>query len=498
MLSCLIEDLEDAGVDVNADEPYRAFAERMQAARSYEPAVPKGLQTELRTYQVDGYEWLARLSHWGAGALLADDMGLGKAVQATALLLERAASGPSLVVAPASVLFNWIDELNRFAPSLHPIVFNKEDRDRVVKEAAAGDVVLVTYGVLAAEIEKLGGREWGTLILDEAHAIKNRETKQSKAVKRLQSDARILLTDTPIQNHLSEIRNLFDVANPGLLGSFQDFGERFILPVERDHNRERQRLLKRLISPFILRRTKAEMLDELPQKTEITIRVELSKKERALYENLRETASVSLESGQINPIQALAELTKLRQAACHPALVNPKLKIESSKTKAFLELVDDLAGGGHRALVFSQFTSYLALIRKALEEKGVGYLYLDGAVPAGERKKLADSFQKSDVPLFLISLKAGGTGLNLTSADFVIHLDPWWNPAIEDQASDRAYRIGQDKPVTIYRLVSENTIEEKILRLHETKKSLADALLEGADVSNRLSRDEILKLLASN
>lgn len=207
---------------------------------------------------------------------------------------------------------------------------------------------------------------------------------------------------------------------------------------------------------------------------------------------------MSLESGQINPIQALAELTKLRQAACHPALVNPKLKIESSKTKAFLELVDDLAGGGHRALVFSQFTSYLALIRKALEEKGVGYLYLDGAVPAGERKKLADSFQKSDVPLFLISLKAGGTGLNLTSADFVIHLDPWWNPAIEDQASDRAYRIGQDKPVTIYRLVSENTIEEKILRLHETKKSLADALLEGADVSNRLSRDEILKLLASN
>lgn len=493
----LIEGLEDAGVEVDADEAYRAFEKRMREARDYFPSIPKGLRAELRSYQQEGYEWLARLAHWGAGALLADDMGLGKTIQAIALLLERAQMGAALVVAPASVLFNWVDELKRFAPSLKPIVFNQADRDQVVSAVGAGDVVLVTYGVLSQEIDKLASREWASLVLDEAHTIKNRETKMSKAAKQLKSDARVLLTGTPIQNHLSEIWNLFDVANPGLLGGFDAFGERFIVPVERDHNREQQRLLKRLISPFILRRTKAEVLEELPQKTDITIRVELSEKERALYENLRESASINLESGVINSIEALAELTKLRQAACHPALVNPKLKIESSKTKAFLSLVDDLQEGGHRALVFSQFTSHLALIRKALDEKGVPYLYLDGAVPAGERKKLADEFQKSEVPLFLISLKAGGTGLNLTDADFVIHLDPWWNPAIEDQASDRAYRIGQEKPVTIYRLVSENTIEEKILRLHETKKSLADALLEGSDVSSRFSRDEILKLLAA-
>ena len=241
----------------------------------------------------------------------------------------------------------------------------------------------------------------------------------------------------------------------------------------------------------------AEVLDELPEKTEITLRVTLSKEERALYENLRERASEQLEAGVINPIEALAELTKLRQAACHPALIDKSIKIESSKTSAFLELAKDLIEGRHRALVFSQFTSHLALIRAKLDELGIQYLYLDGSTPAGQRQKLVDAFQQGDMPLFLISLKAGGTGLNLTAADYVIHLDPWWNPAIEDQASDRSYRIGQDNPVTIYRLIAEDTIEGKILRLHATKKSLADALLEGSNMSNRLSKDEILKLLSA-
>ena len=493
----VLESLEEEGLSFNADEAFYAFLKRIRAADETVPEVPEGLRAELRGYQLEGFRWLARLASWGAGALLADDMGLGKTIQTIALLLSRKEKGPALVVVPTAVLFNWVEELKRFAPGLNPIIFNLEDRTHATAKAGPGDVMLVTYGVMSSEIDNIASRTWSTIVLDEAHSIKNRMTKASKAAMSLKGDARVLLTGTPIQNHLSEIWTLFEFANPGLLGGFSSFTERFIIPVERDKNREQQRLLKRLITPFILRRTKNEVLEELPEKTEITLRVELSKEERALYEKLREEAAFDIASGAVNPIEALAHLTKLRLAACHPALVNAKLHLDSSKTNAFLELVEELREGRHRALVFSQFTSHLALIREALDRRKIPYLYLDGSMSPGERTKRVKAFQEGSMPLFLISLKAGGTGLNLTAADYVIHLDPWWNPAIEDQASDRAYRIGQEQPVTIYRLIAENTIEEKILRLHATKKSLADALLEGADVSSRLSREEILKLLAA-
>lgn len=494
-----IERLGEEGIEIDSDEAFRSLCSRIREAKHFTPEVPAGLRAELRPYQQEGFEWLSRLLSWGAGALLADDMGLGKTIQAIALLLSRAKAGPQLVVMPAAVLFNWSDELQRFAPGLKiKMLQQADDRRKLVDEARAGDVILTTYGILSAEIEALSSREWTTVVLDEAHNIKNRDTKTSKAAMQLKSSARVLLTGTPLQNNLGEIWNLFEFANPGLLGSSQSFAERFIIPIERNKDRNCQRLLKRLISPFILRRTKAEVLDELPEKTEVTLRVELSEAERTLYESLRESASQRLKSGEINPIEALAELMKLRQAACAAELVNPKLKLESSKINAFLKLADTLIEGGHRALVFSQFTSYLAILRKELDKKKIKYLYLDGATPAGQRQKLVDAFQKGEMPLFLISLKAGGTGLNLTAADYVAILDPWWNPAIESQASDRAYRIGQENPVTIYRLIAENTIEEKIIRLHETKKSLADALLEGSDMSNRLSREEILKLLAED
>jgi SNF2 family DNA or RNA helicase len=311
----------------------------------------------------------------------------------------------------------------------------------------------------------------------------------------LNADFRLMLTGTPLQNHLSEIWNLFQFANPGLLGSFQQFTDRFILPVERDHDTDRRRILKNLLTPFMLRRTKEDVLNELPEKTEITLRIELSDDEQALYDNLRQQAIANLEEGQRNPIQALAEITKLRQAACNPRLVNPKLKLKSSKMEAFINLVQQLRSGGHRALVFSQFTSHLALVREALDAENITYLYLDGSTPAQERNKLVKQFQTEDQTLFLISLKAGGIGLNLTAADYVIHLDPWWNPAIEDQASDRAYRIGQERPVTVYRIIAANTIEEKIIRLHQNKRSLADALLQDADLFCNISADEIIKLL---
>ncbi len=495
--SGVLSAMEEAGAALKADKAFRELRERVAVAERCEPEVPATLQAELRDYQTDGYQWMMRLAAWGAGALLADDMGLGKTVQTIAALLSRAAEGPQLVVVPASVLFNWREELARFAPSLKVLTLNDaDDRATAVKKAGKGAVVLSTYGILTSEAEAIAGRTWATAVFDEAHNIKNRETKAFKAASSVSADFRVLLTGTPLQNHLSEIWALFEVAVPGLLGSFPNFVDSFVTPVERDHDRTAQRFLKRLVSPFILRRTKTDVLSELPEKTEMTVKVALTKEERALYEEIREEAQGSLESGDINPMQALSYLTKLRQAACSAELIDPALAIPSSKTRAFLDLTDDLIANKHRALVFSQFTSHLALIRRALDERGVSYLYLDGSTPPSQRQKLVDEFEEGTMPLFLISLKAGGTGLNLTAADYVIHMDPWWNPAIEDQASDRAYRIGQERPVTIYRLIAEGTVEEKILELHGTKKSLADALLEGTEMSSRLGKEEILELLA--
>jgi superfamily II DNA or RNA helicase len=492
-----LEGLEELGVKMKADEPFRQLISRIKESAFMSFKVPTNIHAELRPYQVEGYEWMSRLAYWGAGACLADDMGLGKTLQAITLMQSRASQGPSLVLMPTSLLHNWQAELSRFAPALTVKILNQQgtDRGQLINDADAGDVVLSTYGLLVTEGELLCQRSWCTVVLDEAHTIKNRDTQTSKAAMQLQADFRLMLTGTPLQNHLSEIWNLFQFANPGLFGSFQQFTDRFIIPIEREHDQERQWLLRRLISPFLLRRTKDDVLNELPEKTEITLRVELSNEEQALYDNLRQQAIANLEEGSKSALQTLAEITRLRQAACHPRLINDKLQIPSSKTAAFLRLVEELRQSGHRALVFSQFTSHLALIREALEKQDTPYLYLDGSTTPSERNRLVRQFQTGDEPLFLISLKAGGLGLNLTAADYVVHLDPWWNPAIEDQASDRAHRIGQERPVTVYRLIATGTIEEKIIRLHQNKRSMADALLQDADMYAQISADDVIRLL---
>lgn len=489
--------LEEMGAKVKADEPFRQLMKRIEEAGQQQFALPANIHAELRPYQMAGYEWMSRLAYWGAGACLADDMGLGKTLQAITLMQSRAAQGPQLVIMPTSLLLNWVSELNRFAPALNVKLLNQQgvNRQQIVTDAEPADIVLATYGLLVTEGELLSQRTWTTIVLDEAHTIKNRDTQTSKAAMALKGDFRLMLTGTPLQNHLNEIWNLFQFANPGLLGSYQQFTDRFILPVERDHDAERQRLLRRLLSPFLLRRTKDDVLSELPGKTEITLRVELSVEEQALYDNLRQQAIANLEEGTKSPLQALAEITRLRQAACNPRLINQKLDIPSSKTQAFLNLVDELRQSGHRALVFSQFTSHLALIREELDRQQIAYLYLDGSTTPSDRDRLVRQFQTGSEPLFLISLKAGGLGLNLTAADYVIHLDPWWNPAIEDQASDRAHRIGQERPVTVYRLIAGGTIEEKIIRLHQNKRSMADALLQDADLFTQISADDIIRLL---
>ncbi len=493
-----LDDLEKAGVDVKGDRAYRRMIKLINAADTTRIRTPRNLEADLREYQKDGFKWMSRLHLWGAGACLADDMGLGKTLQTITLLLSLRDNGPSLVVAPASVLTNWKDEILRFAPALRPVVLNDAadaSRGCIIASAAKGDIVITSYGLLVTKEEELCAVKWNVAVLDEAHTIKNRGTKMSKSAMQLHASMRVALTGTPLQNRLSEIWNIFQFINPGLLGSFESFTDRFINPIERDGNKDRQRALKRLISPFLLRRTKNDVLNELPPKSEITLRIDLSEEERAIYERMRREAEASVATGDGSTMMMLAQLTRLRQAACDVRLIYPDLKIESSKAKAFIDLVEDLIANNHRALVFSQFTSHLDLIRQLLDQKHISYLYLDGTTPQGRRAHLVSEFQGGDTPLFLISLKAGGLGLNLTGADYVIHLDPWWNPAIEEQASDRSYRMGQEKPVTVYRIIAANTIEDKILRLHNFKKSLADALLEGSDMSARLTKDDILNLL---
>jgi SNF2 family DNA or RNA helicase len=433
------------------------------------------------------------------GACLADDMGLGKTVQAIALLLEQAEKGASLVVAPTSVCHNWESELARFAPTLAVRrLAAATDRRALVESLGSGSVLITSYGLLQQGEEAVASRPWNVIVFDEAQNLKNVDTKRAQASRRLEARVRLALSGTPIENYLEELWSLFNTINPGLLGSRERFANRFAGPMERGDAAART-ALRALIRPFILRRTKSAVLSELPPRTELTIEVTQSEEERALYEALRRQALATLAAldgpaGQ-RKIHILAEITRLRRACCHPALIDPGSAGESAKLRSFLELTDELLRNRHKALVFSQFLGHLEKVRDALDARGIRYQYIDGAVPGQQRAARVAAFQSGDGDLFLISLKAGGTGLNLTAADYVIHLDPWWNPAVEDQASDRAHRIGQSSPVTVYRLIVADSIEERILDLHRHKRDLAADLLEGAEASARMSEDELIALI---
>jgi hypothetical protein len=484
---------------LDADLAWKKRLQKIAEGLELTPSLPSTLKAQLRDYQVEGYQWLARLAHLKIGACLADDMGLGKTLQALAIILQRAPGGPTLVVAPTSVCMNWLSEADRFAPTLNVIQFGGNGREMLIRDLLRLDVLVCSYGLLQQEAELLASVEWHTIVLDEAQAIKNITTKRAQAAMTLNGAFKVITTGTPIENHLGELFTLFHFINPGLLGSRDRFNERFAIPIERYNDHNARNRLKRLIQPFILRRTKAQVLEELPPRTEVTLQVELSAEEAAFYEALRRSALERLErddapSGQKH-IKILAEIMRLRRACCHPRLVMSESALPSSKLELFGEVVSELLENGHKALVFSQFVSYLALIREFLDSRKIDYRYLDGATPARQRKKEVDAFQTGNGDLFLISLKAGGLGLNLTAADYVIHMDPWWNPAVEDQASDRAHRIGQQRPVTVYRLVTTHTIEEKIVQLHQDKRDLASSLLDGSDISGRISADELLQLL---
>lgn len=486
------------------DKHWREHLQRMRDARSYQPQLPSTFQAELREYQAEGYSWLARLARWKVGACLADDMGLGKTIQGLALLVERAPNGPALVIAPTSVCMNWEREADRFAPTLRPLLLGNNDRQQVLDSLAPFDLLICSYGLLQQEqvAAMLAQVSFTTIILDEAQAIKNTGTRRSQGAMNLQADFKLIMTGTPLENHLGELWNLFRFINPGLLGSLEHFNQRFALPIERDQNPQTRRALKKLIQPFILRRTKTQVLQELPPRTEIPMYVELSPEETAFYEALRRQSLAEISDTEGQPgqkhLQILAAITKLRRSCCNTRLVNSEIALPSSKLEVFGTIVDDLLENKHKALVFSQFVGHLQCIREYLDSRAVPYQYLDGGTPAKERQLRVDAFQGGEGELFLISLKAGGLGLNLTAADYVIHMDPWWNPAVEDQASDRAHRIGQQRPVTIYRLIAKNTIEEKIVALHSQKRDLADSLLEGAELSGKMSADDLLALMQAD
>jgi SNF2 family DNA or RNA helicase len=508
LASLALNDLLEQAGSCRGDAAWKKHLKKLETVMTAK--LPTTLQADLRSYQEEGFHWLSRLAHLGVGACLADDMGLGKTVQALAVMLNLAPKGPMLVIAPLSVVANWQEEARRFAPTLNVILFGSGNRQEILDNLQPFDLLLCSYGLLQKEAEKLQQITWEAVVLDEAQAIKNRQTKRSKAAMGLKAGFRLITTGTPIENHLGELWTLFNFLTPGLLGGYKHFSERFSHAIEEENDKGSRDRLRRLIRPFILRRLKSDVLSELPPRTEVTLRVTMSAEEQALYEAQRRTALDLFESGGgsgggAGHLQILAQIMRLRRLCCNPALIldgdennsgkNKNTIIPSSKLKVFGDTVTDLIKNKHKALVFSQFVGHLALIRAYLDEQKISYQYLDGKTTAKQRQKRIAAFQAGEGDLFLISLKAGGSGLNLTAADYVIHMDPWWNPAVEDQASDRAHRIGQTRPVTVYRLVMEGTIEEQIVELHNKKRDLADSLLEGSDMSGRMSSDELLQLL---
>ncbi len=491
-----LDALEDANLD--CDQSWLELRARMRAARNLKPRIPSKLEAELRPYQGEGFRWLARMSAWDAGACLADDMGLGKTVQTLAVLLSRQRHGPAIVIAPTSVGPNWLQEAKRFTPTLRVHHYYGPGRESLLDGLGPGDLLVTSYSTMTIDVEALAQIRFDTLVFDEAQAIKNARTQRARAARRLDARWRLALTGTPVENHLGELWSIFSVISPGLLGPWEHFRERFANPIERDGDQPRLEALARLVRPFMLRRTKAKVAPELPPRTEVIEPVELSPAERGVYEASRQQALSDLldgGAGDNDKIQILAALTRLRRLACHPQLVLPDFAGESSKMQVLLKHIEDLRQAGQRALIFSQFTSFLDLVRAQLDAEGIKYLHLDGKTPMKRRTEGVQQWADGAADLFLISLKAGGSGLNLTGADYVFHLDPWWNPAVEDQATDRTHRIGQTRPVTVVRLIAQGTIEEAVVSLHAEKRALADGLLSGTEAAGKLNSAQLIDLI---
>jgi len=497
---------------VELDVAAAQLRDRLRALRvESEPRVPTELNATLRNYQRTGLAWLQFLDELRCGGVLADDMGLGKTLMTIAWLLakkQRDGAKSSLVIAPASVLSNWRREIERFAPSLSVGVYHGADRAALLatkrkKTRAKCDVLVTSYALLRRDIDVLGMVDWRAVIFDEAQFVKNADTTSAESARKLHADTRLALTGTPVENHLGELWSIVDLVLPGMLGSQKSFERRYGGEVTVS-DAERADRLRSLLRPFLLRRTKRDVLTDLPEKEEIDRIVPMTARQRTLYNQiagvLRDEVSEAISKKGVagSALHVLTALLRLRQLACDPRLVSKKVRASTSgKRDVFLELVRELQGEGRRALVFSQFVSLLQLWRADLDREKIRYEYLDGSTT--DRDEHVRRFQEGDATLFLISLKAGGTGLNLTGADTVIHLDPWWNPAVEDQATDRAHRMGQNRKVTVYRLLSEGSVEQKIQRLKQRKRAIADAVVrESEGALSGLSEEDIALLLSES
>lgn len=491
----------DTKADWNSSDELRALSEKLTDFQALRPITPpKELQAGLRHYQQDGLNWLQFLREFGLGGILADDMGLGKTLQTLACVMEEKSAGrltaPALVVCPTTLISNWESEAIKFTPELKRLVIHGNRRKPLFGQIQEADLVITSYPLLPRDIDQHKSQAYSFAFFDEAQYLKNPATALAKAARKLPAENRIALTGTPMENHLGELWSLFDLVLPGYLGDQKSFREDYRKPIEETGDSNRQAELSRRVRPFMLRRTKDQVTPELPHKTEIIRHVELNREQRDLYETVRASMDQRIrqllaEKGAArSQIDILDALLKLRQICCHPALLRSDTTASSAKLDYLQEMITELLEEGRRIIVFSQFTSMLTLIEKTLRAGNIPFEKLTGQTR--NRASPVKRFQNGDSPVFLISLKAGGTGLNLTAADCVIHYDPWWNPAVEQQATDRAWRIGQDKPVFVYRLITEGTVEERIQALQARKSQLADSLYGNADTfASALTAEDI-------
>ena len=490
------------GVRFNRDDAFRRISRSFHAVKDSEYAPPVSLQKTLRKYQRDGYRWLRTLDGYGMGGILADDMGLGKTVQVLSYLLAMKQNGqtlPSLIVCPASLVLNWAEECQKFTPELSCVVVDGDAAHRagLAESWPAADLVVTSYDLLRRDEALYEGQEFYACILDEAQAIKNHTTQKYKAVCKVRSRVRFALTGTPVENRLGELWSIFSFLMPGYLPSYKSFCSRFEKPIVQEEDQTAVRRLNQLTGPFILRRMKSDVLKELPPKTENVYRIELEEEQRKLYLAAVVDAREKLQAAKPEDKMAVfAVLMRLREICCDPRLIADNWEGGSAKLDACAELVSSAVEGGHRILLFSQFTSMLELLAKRLDAEGISHFTLQGSTPKPVRAELVRRFNGGEVSVFLISLRTISTGLNLTAADIVIHYDPWWNVAAQNQATDRAYRIGQQNPVQVYKLIAQDTIEEKIVELQQAKQSLADTVTGTADGAILSMRpDELLQLL---
>ena len=502
--------LKNTNINVYRNKEYKDLVNDIQNTNDEEILVPSKLKAIMRRYQEVGYKWLKTLDSYGLGGILADDMGLGKTIQVIALLLDYSQntenSKTSIVVCPSSLTLNWSNEIHKFAPSLKTLVItgNAEERKKLIQNLDKYDVIITSYDLLKRDIEEYIkiNYEYKFIIADEAQYIKNNNTQNFKAIKKIKAQTRFALTGTPIENSLAELWSIFDFSMPGYLYSYRKFKESFETPIVREEDLYKTKKLKMLIEPFILRRIKEEVLTELPEKTVTVLNSQMEEEQEKIYMSHMAEAREEVENELIasgfekNQMKILALLMRLRQICCHPSLFINNYEAGSGKLNQCMEIIKDAVQGNHKILLFSGYTSMFDIIEKELEKEGIKYFKLTGQTKVGERIQLVDEFNENkDIKVFLISLKAGGTGLNLIGADMVIHYDPWWNISAENQATDRTYRIGQKRNVQVYKLITKNSIEEKIYELQQRKAKLIDNMLSTNETFiSKLSKEEIMDL----